>query len=143
MAHGLIACRLQDPGNLGTLIRPQTGLDSAGCSSPRTRSIRGMPKPFKPPWVPSFGFPLWKLRWIFCTSFRAFSPRNAGNASFNHPVDERLDMGGVRVAWLRGGRPSFLIRSRAHSARRTAESLNAGVASSIVCAEVARVKTGV
>ena len=95
MAHGLIACRLQDPGNLGTLIRTADWFGFGGVFITEDTVDPWNAKTVQASMGSIFRIPVVEAPMDFCTAFGAFSPRNAGNTAFNHPVDERLDMGGV------------------------------------------------
>ena len=138
MAHGLIACRLQVP-NLGTLIRPQTvWIRRSVHHRGHGRSVECQNRS--------------SLHGFHLSDSVVEAPMDFAPACghFHLEMQERriqpsrgraVGYGRFRVAWLRGSTfpHPFLCTFRAFG---SAESLNAGVASSIVCAEVARVKTG-
>lgn len=54
---------LQDPGNLGTIIRTGEGAGVNGVFCPKIRWIFSIPRQSAPPWVPSTGclFCMWKV----------------------------------------------------------------------------------
>lgn len=141
--HGLVACQIQDPGNLGTLIRSadwfgfgavvilegtvdpwntktvQASMGSIFRIPIVQASVKELPAPNQHHHLEMAGTPYtevdWNSGWIWVGS----ESHGFGRAD--------LPVGSVPVHIPRVG---------------SAESLNAGVAASIVCAEIARKKLG-
>ena len=139
MSFGLVGCRLQDPGNLGTLIRVADWFGFGGILI-----TEGTVDP-------------WNAKTVQASMGSIFRvPVAEASAEYLHGLSDHfhLEMQGTpytevdwREGWIWVGSESHGFEgmdlpkdSTAVNIPRvgTAESLNAGVASAIVCAEIAR-----
>jgi TrmH family RNA methyltransferase len=142
MSFGLVGCRLQDPGNLGTLIRVADWFGFGG-----VLITEGTVDPWNTKTVQA------SMGSIFRVPVAEVSMDYLNTLSGHF----HLEMQGIahtEVAWKHGW---IWVGSESHGYKEmdlpngstavhiprvgAAESLNAGVASAIVCAEVARVKS--
>ena len=143
MAHGLIACRLQDPGNLGTLIRTADWFGFGGVFITEDTVDPWNAKTVQASMGSIFRIPVVEAPMDFLHQLSGhFHLEMQGTPHTTIPWTSGWIWVGAESHGFAGvDLPSSSVP--VHIPRvGSAESLNAGVASSIVCAEVARVKTG-